>query len=247
MMSTEPVLFIGYLVNLLERAGTRQELVMRACVWAVDGCLIGEESGYEFNRLLESLTSTCGDRKNLPPHEVEKVQQLMIRLLRADSPLPNETANTVLACNLDQLGRRLCLDLIEAAFFGLALRYRLYGDFAYYFDKITSHALPAIEACAACLGVETEPLVRVLDSSGRLLSSGALVAVGRDGRDLDHHFQVHPAIGKALLRDTCGDDRAGLPFSVDEYAEKLDYGWRGEVEKSEGLDVLLQYLRGEEP
>ena len=151
------------------------------------------------------------------------------------------TQPSQLAQNLEVIGKELDLGVKEQAFLGLLMRYFHYDRLQSLMNDLTRQNISVMDVCTICVEMERNELDDILRPSGRLLSSGVVRPVTRNGNDLDDFFEIPDSVRNALHKATGNSDDIrryiiGTPAPASLSWD--DYGHLGDT-----LPRLAEFLR----
>ncbi len=248
MVDREIYVILGYLAQLLKSYGGRVALLKEIGEWLESNQILLGPAQEKLDTLITDTSAEGGSNK-LDRKQAATFREGVIGLIeeRRQRLLPCKPSR--LHRNLQLLSRHLGLSPLESDFVGLAARHLSFRPFRRFFDDVCSGHLDTMDACACVMGVETEDLLKALQSNGSLLGCGVIQEKKATGSDLDDHFRINDLVLDALRRCQSGIDEL-LPMVLGHAAkpalEWTDFAHLGPVaEKS--CTFLRHALQRQQP
>ena len=197
MLDREKGIILGYLKNLLEYHGSRQEILVEVCDYLEANERLFDEKAKQALSEAREASAPLHDKK-MPRQAAIKLCTTVNLLIYDRCHQLHQKDQSALETNLDLLAKHLGLADLEKSMLGLMSRHLNYGHFRHFLDEISKEYLNAVEACAACLAVELEELRHHLRHDSLLLKTGLVQSTPGTGSDLDDIYRLNSTICKAL-------------------------------------------------
>lgn len=205
--SYEQKMVIGYLRHLLTDSRLSSKGLSEICDFLGNNAnFLGlqqetDDLTEELDTASEVLSEKFVRRSLMRPIIRALDQQLSICQQQIITTQPSQ-----LAQNLEVIGKDLDLGVEEQAFLGLLMRYFHYDRLQSLINDLTRQNISVLDVCTICLEMERNELDDILHPATRLLSSGVVRPVTRNGNDLDDFFEIPDSVRNALHKATGNSD-----------------------------------------